>query len=236
MENDYINNLLEKEIHKKYELDKKMINKSKDDSEIYILNKYIKEYPLRILSIYHLKNFRKKLLELEFLPEIAEYTKMAKSDEIFDGTTFLLLQIGQVVHQLQIPLFINISKLSRFLENGNFTKQTFQISDILNNISDEYNDEEVYKEKKEDIIYDEKKRNPIIIMNGSKVNDFTIINGNHRILHYAKEGKTEIEGYFVTINAGYEFAISKDYKKLYKMLTYVIRKVKGSIDIEKQNP
>jgi hypothetical protein len=235
MINDYINNLIEKEIQKKYELDKKLINKSKDDSETFILNKYIKEYPLRILSIYHLKNFRKKLLELEFLPEIAEYTKMAKSDEIFDGNMFLLIQIGQVDHKLQIPFFINISKLSRYLENKNFAKQTFLIPDLLKNISDEYDDEEVYKEKKEDIVYDEKKRNPIIIMNGSKVNDFTIINGNHRILHYAKEGKTEIEGYFVTIKAGYEFAVTKDYKELYKILSYVIRKVKGSIDIEKLN-
>jgi len=228
---------IRREIQKKYQSDKEMIEKSISDYEFYILNKYKKEYPLRLLSIYYLMKFRNKLRKLVLLPSEDEYEKISKTNELIDTSMFLSIHIGKEDLELRFPLIVNVSKLSHYIENQNSNKVSFNIDDLLAIMTEGY--QEDYKIdnenriNKRDILYKEKEKNSIIIMQGSKATRYTIINGNHRIMHYSMIGQSIVNGYHVTSEGCSKFALTKDYEILYKMILHLIDKVNGSIDIEK---
>lgn len=233
----YIEKYIQKQIQKKYQSDKEMIGKSISDYEFYILNKYKKEYPLRLLSIYHLMRFGNKLRKLVLLPREDEYEKISKINELIDTSIFLSIHIGKDDLALKFPLIVNVSKLSNYIGNRNYSKASFNIDELLSIMAEGYQEDyEIDNQiriNKRDILYKEKEKNPIIIMQGSRATQHTIINGNHRIMHYSKSGKSVVNGYYVTSEESCKFALTKDYEKLYKMILYLIDKVNGSIDIEK---
>lgn len=233
----YIEKYIQKQIQKKYQSDKEMIEKSISDYEFYILNKYKKEYPLRLLSIYHLMKFRNKLRKLVLLPREDEYGEISKTNELIDTSIFLSIHIGKEDLALRFRLIVNVSKLSHYIENQNYSKVSFNIDDLLPIMTEGYQEDyEIDNENrtsKRDILYKEKEKNPIIIMQGSRATQYTIINGNHRIMHYSKIGESVVNGYYVTSEECCKFALTKDYEKLYKMILHLIDKVNVSIDIEK---
>lgn len=229
-----------KGIQKKYHNDKKMIEKSISDYELYIMNKYKKEHPLRLLSIYYLMRFRNKLRHLVLLPSEDEYEKINKKNELFDASMFLSIHIGKQDLALQFPLIVNVSKLSRYIDSQNSNKVSFYIDDLLAIMTERYQDDYEIDNKimteKRDILYEEKKRNSIIIMQGSKATRYTIINGNHRIMCYSMMGQSVVDGYYITSEECCKFALTKDYEMLYKLILQLIDKVTGSIDVEKNTP
>lgn len=235
-----IDEYIHKEIQKKYQNDKKMIEKSISDYELYILTKYKKEHPLRLLSIYYLMRFRNKLRHLVLLPSEDEYEKISKKNELFDASMFLLIHMGKQDLALQFPLIVNVSKLSRFIDSKNLNKVSFHVDDLLTIMTkgyqDDYEKDNKIRTEKRDILYEEKKRNSIIIMKDSKATRHIIINGNHRIMHYSMIGQRIVDGYYVTSEVCCKFALTKDYETLYKLILHLIDKVTDSINVEKNTP
>ncbi|MFT8352595.1 hypothetical protein [Clostridium saccharoperbutylacetonicum] len=232
-----IDKCIQKQIQRRYQSNKEMIEKSISDYELYILNKYKKEYHLKILSIYYLMRFRNKLSKLVLLPPKDEYEKISKTNELFDTSMLLSIHIGKQDLELRFPLIVNVSKLSHYIENQNYNKVSFNIDDLLAIMTEGYHEDyEIDNEirtNKRDILYKEKEKNSIIIMQGSRATRYTIINGNHRIMHYSMIEERAVNGYYVTSEECCKFALTKDYEKLYKMILHLIDKVNGSINIEK---
>lgn len=238
--NTDIDECILKEIQKKYQDNKEMIEKCISDYEVHFLNKYKKEHPLRLLSIYYLMRFRNKLRHLVLLPSEGEYEKINRENELFDTNMFLQIHIGKQDLKLQFPLIVNVSKLSRYIDIQNFNKSSFYIDKLLTIMTEGYQDDYEVDNKirieKRDILYEEKKRNPIIIMQGSKTTRHTIINGNHRIMYYSMMKRSAVDGYYVTSEECCKFALTKDYETLYKLILHLIDKVTGSIDVKKNAP
>ena len=234
---NYIDEYILKKIQERHHNNKEMIEKSISDYELYFLNEYKKEYPLRLLSIYYLMRFRNKLRHLVLLPGEHEYEKINRENELFDATMSLLIHIGKRDLKLQFPLTINVSKLSRYIDSQNSNKVSFNVDNLFSIIPEEYKDtyeiDNKIRIEKNDVLYEEKKRNPIIIMRGSKATRHTIINGNHRIMHNSMIGQSVVDGYYITSEECCKFALTKDYKTLYKLILHLIDKVTGSINVEK---
>lgn len=231
-----IEEYIRKEIQREYQHVKEATEKSISVYE-YILNIYKKEFPLRLFSIHYLKRFRDKLCRLVLLPNKDEYEKISRENELIDTIMFLPIRIGEQNYKLQIPLIVNVSKLSRYIENQNLNKVSFRIDDLLAIMTEGYQDDYERDNKnrleKRDILFEEKKRNPIIIMQGSNATSSAIINGNHRILYYSKMEHSIVKGYYVTSGTCCKFALTKDYETLYKMILQLIAKVYGIINVEK---
>ena len=228
---------IHKQILEQYLRDKLMIEGFISNYELNILNKYKQEYPLRLLSIYYLKRFRTKIRKLILLPNKDVYYEINRTSELFSANMILPIHIGKEGYLLKIPLIVNVSKLSNYIKGQNSNKAQFYIKDLMAIMAKEYIDDYEKDNKirieRRDILFEEKKNNPIIIMQESKATEFTIINGNHRIMHYSKLGCRTIKGYYVTPIDCCKFALTEDYEMLYKMLLFLIEKVNGSIDFEK---
>ncbi|MCO1601996.1 hypothetical protein [Desulfosporosinus nitroreducens] len=100
--NTYIENYIHEEILKKYQHDKEMMEKSISAYELCILDKFKREHPLRLFSIYYLNRFRKKWRQLVLLPSIDEYEKINIKDELFDANVLFPIRIGKQDYALQI--------------------------------------------------------------------------------------------------------------------------------------
>lgn len=233
----HVEEYIHKDIQKEYKNDKELIEKFIVDFDLYIYNKYKNEYPLRLLSIYYLKKFDYEIRRLKLLPDEDVYEKISRNNELFNASMFIAIHIGKQTCILQIPFIVNVSELSRYIVRQNSKKVQFAIKDMLAIMTKDYQDDYDRDNKimieQRDILYEEKKRNPIIIMQGSKVTSYTIINGNHRIMYLAKMGHCNVEGYYIKSEDCCKFALTRDYEKLYKMILCLINKVNGTINFEK---
>lgn len=228
-----IDEYIKKEIRNKYMNDKEMIEKSITEYELHFLNKYKKEHPLRLLSFYYLKRFQNKLRNLELLPSEDKYEEISRKNEFFDANMYLPIRIGKQDYILQFPMIVNVSELSRYIERQNLNKVPFNIDELLSIMTEGYQDDYEIDNKirteKRDILYDERKRNPIIIMKGSKATSHTIINGNHRIMYYSKIRQNNVEGYYISSEECCKFALTRDYEILYNMIINLVNKFKKAM-------
>jgi len=226
------------EIMNAYEKDKENIEKSISDYGSYIFNKYKQKYPLRLASIYYLEEFGDKFRKLALLPSKDEYEKISREKELIDVNIYFPIYIDDQDCILQIPLIVNVSKLSRFIESqDNINKISFYTDALLTIMAEDYQadyerDNEIRIEKR-DILFEERKKNPIIVMQEGKAAKLTIINGNHRIMYYSRIGTKEVKGYYVTPELCCKYALTKDYETLYTMVLHLIDKVRGSIHFKK---
>lgn len=212
----------------KYQNDINNVAKSKEALK-KILGLYKETYPIRFISNYYLKRFYEAMMQTDFLPEYEEYEKINLKDELFESTMIFPIKMKSKEYGLTFPLIVDISKLSRNIDKKNMEKVTFDITDLVGIMTDSYWDDYEKDNKmrleKRDILVEEKAKNPIIIMPASEVTRPTIINGNHRIMYFAKNKKNRVEGYCVTAEEICKFAITKDYETLYYRLLDLLNKV-----------
>ena len=223
-----------RQIESHYAEDIGSVQKTIEDFETYICERYIHKHWYRIKSKKYLKGFLFKLKNWKLLPTYVEYSDICKKNEVYSTTLAYVVRIGRDKLILNIPLLINISKLAKYLETENISQITFAIDELSEMVeSDYWNDFEkdlFVTMQQRDILYEERKNNPIIVLNKSEVNDNILLNGNHRVMNLKLNNKQEsVRAYVVNINDCIRFALTDDYVELFDALLNLRKNVKGSM-------
>jgi hypothetical protein len=232
MFNEVVRKELERLMDENYESDKNEINKSIKDFKNIVLQEYKKIYPFSVLSYNKLKNFGSDLEKLTLLPEKEIYRDLHINNEFYSAQMAISFKFGGTCCIFKIPFLLNISKISRFIEDHHSEVYNFTVDDLKSfankEVVNDFDKDNLYRITRRDLLVDVKAKNPIIVMNrGKAVLDCTIINGNHRIIDAIKKNKKNINGYFVDPKACSDFAITDDYVVLYKMIEKLHDSVKG---------
>lgn len=224
------------QINEKYNEDKATIQKSIDDFETHIYEKYIHKYWYRIKSKKYLKRFLQDFKSWNLLPAYVEYSNMCQRDEMFSSSLQYAVRIGNSGLILNIPLVINITKLTKYLESQGKLQNTFKVNELSQIVvSDYWGDFEKASSiflQQMDILYEERKDNPIILLDRSEVNNYVLLNGNHRVMNlYLNHMQEEVQGYVIDIRECIHFALTEDYVKLLDALLMLRKQVKGSMEL-----
>ncbi len=225
---------INKQIKMHYEEHKKGLKKTVEDFENFVYKQYIQQYWYRVKSKRYLRDFLFELKKMKLMPTYSEYRDICKQSELFSTALVYVVRIGRNKMVFGIPLIINVSELTKHLIEQQNKKGSYLIEDLSQLVvSDYWNDFErdaLITMQRRDILYEERKNNPIIVLNKSEVNNYTLLNGNHRVMGLKLSNKKEkIEAYSVNINECIRFALTDDYEVLYKNLLSIRQVVRGSM-------
>ena len=130
-------------------------------------------------------------------------------------------------------MIINISSLSRSLEKRRASAKLMPVEILARYITDIY--WETYETdlqieiNRSDGVSAEKANNPIIVLKESDLNEYVILNGNHRIMWMSKENiKENVEVFFVSLEECLPHSVGKDWNIIFKDLNRMNKWVKGS--------
>ena len=218
---------------KQYENEVQELKKVCEDYKKYILDTYIEAYSCRLISMYYLKRMMNDLETKSLIPVQAQYIEILGGKETFPIPLVYFVRIKDEMIRLNIPMAINISALSRSIEKRGVGRKMFPVDVLARYISEnywaDYETDLLIERCKIDGLAEEKAKNPIIVLQESDVNEYTIINGNHRVMWMHKENIQErVEVYFVTIEECLCHAVGKDWEIILRNLRKMNKWVKGS--------
>lgn len=227
---------IDRQMEIRYKEDMSSLQKTIEDFEYYIYESYIGRYWYRIKSKEYLKGFLYDLRKWKLLPSFNEYNEICRKNEIFSTTLSYVVRIGQDKMLFNIPLLINVSRLTKSLESQDISQKTFEINQLSELVVNDYwNDFEKdfwVTMQRRDVLYEERKNNPIIVLNKSSVNNHVLLNGNHRVMNLKLSNKKEkVQAYDVNIDECIHFALTEDYVKLLNAIFKLRKNVKGTMEL-----
>ena len=225
--------LMEIQLFNQYMFDVQELQKVREDYKQYIFKSYSEKYPYRLISRYFLSRTMNDLEACSLIPEKTQYIESHRNCEIFPLPLVYHIGIQAQLIRLNIPMIINISSLSRSLEKRKASTKLMPVEILARYITDIY--WETYETdlqieiNRSDGASAEKAKNPIIVLQESDVNEYVILNGNHRVMWMSKENiKENVEVFFVSLEECLPHSVGKDWNIIFKDLKRMNKWVKGS--------
>lgn len=216
-------------LSKAYQEEKAYLNEIKKQMQSFLVSSYSQLFSRHYISILYLRNFIKRLINMELLPSQEEYIKIHRNNEYFETEISIEIKNNDDNLVISFPYPLNINKVTSFVNKNNISKYNVKLSSLEKIIVplEEFDSDMEAKKQGRDPMDKIKANNPIIVLEGGNIINPALINGNHRTTQAIRDKKENIEVYKVPATVCRNCGITKDYEELYSIMENLYKRVYG---------
>lgn len=216
-------------LSKVYQEEKAYLNEIKKQMQSFLVSSYSQLFSRHYISILYLRNFIKRLINMELLPSQEEYIKTHRNNEYFETKISIEIKNNDDNLVITFPYPLNINKVTSFVNKNNISKYNVKLSSLEKIIVplEEFDSDMEAKKQGRDPMDKIKANNPIIVLEGGNIINPALINGNHRTTQAIRDKKENIEVYKVPSTVCRNCGITKNYEELYSIMENLYKRVYG---------
>lgn len=117
-------------LSKVYQEEKAYLNEIKKQMQSFLVSSYSQLFSRHYISILYLRNFIKRLINMELLPSQEEYIKTHRNNEYFETKISIEIKNNDDNLVITFPYPLNINKVTSFVNKNNISKYNVKLSSL----------------------------------------------------------------------------------------------------------